>query len=282
MTVWDNLGSLGNVEDRRGMGGAGLGGGGLVGIVLFLALSFMGINIDPALLDQLAGTVGSSSLTQNSSQPSEFEGQDAYEKFTSTVLGSTNEYWSGALQAEGKTYQDPKLVLFRDATRSGCGVATTQIGPHYCPTDSTVYLDETFFDVLRQLGGSNGDVAQAYVIAHEVGHHAQNQLGIMQAVQNSPDYQQTGDNSPSVRLELQADCFAGLWANSLNDKNVFGPGDIDQAIASAKAVGDDRIQQKSGSSVNPESWTHGSSEDRATAFNKGYETGKISVCREYL
>ncbi len=282
MAVWDNLGTAGEVDDRRGISGIALGGGSLVGIVLFLALSFMGVNVDPALLDQLAGTTSSSSLTQNSAQPSEYAGKDAYEKFTSTVLGSTNQYWRSALNTEDKSYKDPRLVLFRDATQSGCGIATTQIGPHYCPNDATIYLDETFFDILRQLGGSNGDVAQAYVIAHEVGHHAQNQLGIMETVQESPGYRSGGEDSLSVKLELQADCFAGLWANSLNDKNVFGPGDIDQAIASAKAVGDDRIQQKSGSTVNPETWTHGSSADRAAAFNKGYETGKLSVCREYL
>ncbi|MBP7775491.1 MAG: neutral zinc metallopeptidase, partial [Candidatus Saccharimonas sp.] len=186
MAIWDNLGSAGSVEDRRGTGGVALGGAGmLVGIVLFFALSYMGVQVDPALLEQVAGNVTSSQSTE---QPPEYQGQDGYEKFVSTVLGTSNDYWKKVFVAENKTFTEPKLVLFRDATRSGCGIATTQVGPHYCPPDQTIYLDETFFDVLTQLGGSNGDVAQAYVIAHEAGHHAQNLLGIMDEVQTNPDY----------------------------------------------------------------------------------------------
>lgn len=279
MALWDNLGTSGNVEDRRGMGGVGLGGG-LVGIVLFLALSYMGVQIDPAVLEQIAG--GVSGTSQTTEQPSEFQGKDSYETFVSTVLGSTNAYWKKAMLQENKPFTEPRLVLFRDATRSGCGVATTQVGPHYCPLDQTIYLDETFFDVLVQLGGSNGDVAQAYVIAHEAGHHAQQALGIMDRVESDPAYERTGDNSLSVKLELQADCFAGLWAHSLRDRNVFQPGDIEQAIKAAEAVGDDRIQASTQGSINPETWTHGSSAERVKAFNRGYDTGKLSVCREYI
>lgn len=280
MALWDNLGTSGDVEDRRGMGGVGLGGG-LVGIVLFLALSYMGVQVDPALLDQVAGTVTQSTFS-NQEQPSEFQGKDSYETFVSAVLGSTNDYWKSAFAGERKSYTEPRLVLFRDATQSGCGIATTQVGPHYCPADQTIYLDETFFDVLVQLGGSNGDVAQAYVIAHEAGHHAQQELGIMDRVQNNADYQRTGDNSLSVKLELQADCFAGLWAHSLRDRNVFQPGDIEQAIKAAEAVGDDRIQSSTQGSINPETWTHGSSAERVKAFNAGYDSGKLSVCRDYI
>lgn len=279
MALWDNLGTSGNVEDRRGMGGVGLGGG-LVGIVLFLALSYMGVQIDPAVLEQIAG--GVSGASQTTEQPGEFQGKDSYETFVSTVLGSTNAYWKKAMLQENKPFTEPRLVLFRDATRSGCGVATTQVGPHYCPLDQTIYLDETFFDVLVQLGGSNGDVAQAYVIAHEAGHHAQQALGIMDRVESDPAYERTGDNSLSVKLELQADCFAGLWAHSLRDRNVFQPGDIEQAIKAAEAVGDDRIQASTQGSINPETWTHGSSAERVKAFNRGYDTGKLSVCREYI
>lgn len=280
MAVWDNLGS-GNVEDRRGMGGAGIGiGGSIVGIVMFLALSYMGVQVDPALLEQVASNVGSSS--QSTEQPAEFQGQDSYETFVSNVLGSNNSYWKATLTQENKSYTEPKLVLFRDATQSGCGIATTQVGPHYCPADQTIYLDETFFDVLKQLGGSNGDVAQAYVIAHEAGHHVQDVLGTMSAVTNSGEYQRTGDNSLSVKLELQADCYAGLWAHSLKGKGVFDDNEINEAILAAEAVGDDRIQSQMQGSINPETWTHGSSQERVNAFNKGYTTGQLSVCREYI
>lgn len=283
MAVWDNLGTSGDVEDRRGLGGAALGGGSLVGIVLFLALSFMGVQVDPALIDQMSGAIQQSSFSESQGQqPAEFQGEDSYERFVSTVLGSTNNYWNGAFQENGKAYNEPKLVLFRDATRSGCGIAASQVGPHYCPADSTIYVDETFFDVLKELGGSNGEVAQAYVIAHEAGHHVQKELGIIQAVQTNPEYRQSGENSLSVKLELQADCFAGLWANSIKDQNVFEPGDVEQAINAAEAVGDDRIQQQTQGSINPETWTHGSSKDRVEAFNKGFEQGNLSVCREYI
>lgn len=282
MALWDQLGTSGSVEDRRGMGGLALGGAGaIVGIVLFLALSYMGVQVDPALLEQVAGGIGGTS-TQSSEQPTEFQGQDSYETFVSTVLGSTNDYWQKTTKSDGKSYKNPRLVLFRDATQSGCGIATSQVGPHYCPLDQTIYLDETFFDVLAELGGSNSDVAQAYVIAHEAGHHAQNILGIMDNVTSNPDYQQTGNNSLSVKLELQADCFAGLWANSIKDRGVFQQGDIEQAIRAAEAVGDDRIQQSTQGSINPETWTHGSSADRVEAFNRGYNSGRLSICREYI
>lgn len=281
MAVWDNLGSSGSVEDRRGMSGVALGGAGLMGIVLFLALSFMGVQVDPALLEQIAGTTTDTSLPAKD-QPAEYQGQDSYEKFVSTVLGTTNQYWHKAFAAENKSFTEPKLVLFRGATQSGCGVATTQVGPHYCPLDETIYLDETFFDVLAQLGGSNGDVAQAYVIAHEAGHHAQKQLGIMDAVQRSPAYQRSGDNSLSVKIELQADCFAGLWANALRDRGVFDPGEIKEAILAAEAVGDDRVQASTQGSINPETWTHGSSAERVDAFTTGYTSGKLALCRTSL
>lgn len=279
MALWDNLGS-GNVEDRRGMGGIGLGGGGaVVGIIVFLVMSFLGVEVDPALLEQLANQ---SSTTQSTGQPAEFQGNDSYESFASSVLGSNNTLWKNIYANTDVTYTEPRLVLFRDATQSGCGIATSRVGPHYCPTDSTIYLDETFFDVLAQLGGTNEDVAQAYVISHEVGHHVQNINGTMARATSSPDYQRTGENSLSVQLELQADCYAGLWANSLKGKGVFDNNEITEAIRAAEAVGDDRVQQQTGGSINPETWTHGSSEDRVKAFNRGYESGDLQVCKAYI
>jgi predicted metalloprotease len=169
------------------------------------------------------------------------------------------------------------LVLFRGATNSGCGYASSQSGPHYCPTDQTIYLDETFFDELQaRFGGSNGDVAQAYVLAHEAGHHAQNQLGIMDEVQAS-GY----DNDLSVKLELQADCFAGLWAYSVKDLGVFEEGEIQEAISAAEAVGDDNIQSRTQGQVNPETWTHGSSAQRIDWFNRGFNSGQINSCNTF-
>lgn len=274
MALWDKLGSSGNVEDRRGMNSLGLGGG-LITAVVVLGLGYFGINVDPALISQLLSASGVTS----SEQSSEFKGNDSYESFARSVIGSTNTYWSGQL-GEQTPYNGPRLVLFRDATQSACGIATSDVGPHYCPNDATIYLDETFFDVLqKQYGGSSGDVAQAYVMAHEVGHHVQNITGTMQQVQSDLSYQATGENSLSVRLELQADCYAGSWAHSLRDKGVFeSPREIQEAIDAASAVGDDRIQSTSGS-VNPETWTHGSSEQRVASFNNGWNSGDYTVCK---
>lgn len=280
MAFWDKLGRSGDIEDRRGTGSPlpfGLSPGVLTsGAVLILGL--FGLNVDPALVEQVIQLSGASS-SQQSDQSAEFKGVDDYEAFASSVLGSTNDYWSSVLKNTATPYSNPKLVLFRDSTRSGCGIATSDVGPHYCPADQTIYLDETFFDVLKeQLGGSNGDVAQAYVIAHEVGHHVQNKTGIMASVQNDPAYQATGQNTLSVRLELQADCYAGLWAHSIKDKGVFeNDQEINEALDAAAAVGDDRIQASSGS-VNPETWTHGSAEQRTAAFKAGWTSGDTNRC----
>lgn len=274
MALWDKLGGNGNVEDRRGTSALGIGGG-LIATVIVFALGYFGISADPALVEQLLSASG---VGTSNEQSSEFSGDDSYEVFTKNVIGSTDKYWQGQLAGKYE-YQGPKLVLFRQATQSGCGVATSEVGPHYCPADSSIYLDETFFDVLKErYGGSNGDVAQAYVIAHEVGHHVQNSTGTMNAVQADPNYQATGANSLSVRLELQADCYAGSWANSVKSTGVFETEtEIQEAIEAAAAVGDDRIQSSSGT-ISPETWTHGSSEQRVSAFNKGWISGNSTVC----
>ncbi len=280
MALWDKLGRSGNVEDRRGMQSMlpfGLGSGALAtGVVVILG--FLGYTVDPALVNQLIQVSGIESSSQ-SEQPAEFKGVDNYEAFATSVLGSTNEYWNKKLAGTATRYTDPRLVLFRDSTNSGCGIATADVGPHYCPSDQTMYLDETFFDVLKErLGGSDGDVAQAYVLAHEVGHHVQNKVGTMASVQNDPEYQASGANSLSVRLELQADCYAGLWANSIKDRGVFeNDQEINEALDAAAAVGDDRIQSTSGG-VNPETWTHGSAEQRTNAFKAGWTTGDVERC----
>lgn len=237
MAFWDKLSSRGHVEDRRSMvpvaGGIGVGG-----LALYLVATVL-----------LGGEVD---LAQ--------------------VLGSNNELWLRVFAQNNTSYSPPSLVLFRTATTSSCGSATSQVGPHYCTIDQTIYLDETFFDELRtRFGAQGGDVAEAYVIAHEVGHHVQNQLGILEETQR-------GGNDVSVQVELQADCFAGLWANSIRDQGVFEPGEIAEAMDAAAAVGDDRIQEKVTGYINPESWTHGSSAERVAWFTKGYESGDVSVC----
>lgn len=275
MAFWDKLGQIGNVEDRRGMSPIGAGGG-LIALVVTLGLGYFGISADPAVIERLLAASG---ITTSSNQSSEFAGGDDYEKFAGRVIGSNDAYWER--QLSGKfSYSAPRLVLFRSVTSSGCGVASSDVGPHYCPVDETIYLDETFFDVLReQYGGSNGDVAQAYVLAHEVGHHVQNLDGTMAKVQDDPAYRSTGENSLSVRLELQADCYAGLWAHSIRDRGVFeSEQEIQEALQAAASVGDDRIQGTAGN-VNPETWTHGSSEQRVASFNTGWKTGDIAECR---
>lgn len=260
MANWSILSSRGSVDDRRGSPMA-LGGLGLVGVVLALAFNYM-----------QTGTVDVGSALQALQQlqmqnapldAKQFEGADSYEVFASTVLGSTNDMWNKAFAAAGQAYTPPHFVLFRGGTQSGCGGAYSEVGPHYCPQDETIYLDETFFNELRDRFGAQGDVAQAYVIAHEVGHHVQTLLGLQ---------------SDSISQELQADCLAGLWAYSIKDKGVFEPNEIQEALSAAAAVGDDNIQKRTTGYVQRESWTHGSSAQRVAAFTRGYESGAVGAC----
>ena len=266
MALWNKIKSVGNIEDRRGMRSAG--GLGLTGVVIVLLFTyFSGGDVAGELLNQLQNVDTGTSQTYSTK---EFEGADPYEVFASKVLGSANDTWSRIFLKNNITYHAPKLVLFRKATESSCGGAISQVGPHYCPTDSTIYLDETFFDELtRRFGAQGGDVAQAYVIAHEVGHHVQNELGTLSEERS---------NSDQVRTELQADCYAGIWAYSIRDAGVFEQGEIKEAIDAAAAVGDDRIQSKTTGRISPETWTHGSSEQRVNAFNKGYVSGSLREC----
>ena len=276
MANWDQITTEGNVEDRRGTGAtvAFAGTGGIVALLLTLGLNYMGLNVDQSTVEQVINSVQSlnAGKAQQTTQSPEFQGDDSYEVFTKKVLGSTDDVWVNIFQQNNKVYVKPKLVLFRQATQSGCGVATTQVGPHFCPEDDTIYLDETFFDELHSRFGSNvGQVAQAYVIAHEVGHNVQKQLGVFD---NGP----ATDSRASIDIELQADCYAGVWAYAEQKNGLFADGDIDQALSAASAVGDDHIQKTEGMGVNPETWTHGSSAERVNAFNTGYTTGQPSKC----
>lgn len=274
MALWDKLSSRGRVEDRRSFGPI-TSGIGITGLAIYvLANVLLGGEIDPnILLNQLQEIQQTQSAGITTG---DFEGEDAYEVFASTIVGSNNELWQQKFATNNARYQQPTLVLFRTATNSACGTATSQVGPHYCPIDQTIYLDETFFDVLTQkLDAQGGDVAEAYVIAHEVGHHVQYQLGTLQQVHQA---RPSEANELSVKLELQADCYAGIWANSIRELGVFGPGEISEAMDAAAAVGDDRIQARVEGYINPESWTHGSSEARAQWFTRGYESGNVAAC----
>ena len=274
MARWDKIGSTGNIDDRRGMNAPVFAGSGIVAVLVAMALGYFGIYVPQSTIEDAISQIQSlqSAQVDEAEQPIEFRGDDDYEIFASKVLGSNNDVWTTVFSRNNEQYQAPKLVLFRSATRSGCGVATSAVGPHYCPNDTTIYLDETFFNELKQrYGGSSGEVAQAYVIAHEVGHHVQYQLGALTSeAQNS--------RAGSIALELQADCYAGIWAYSQAKNGIFEDGEIEQAMSAAAAVGDDNIQETVEGRVTPENWTHGSSEQRVNAFTTGYTTGDPSRC----
>lgn len=267
MANWGKISARGNVEDRRSLRPVAVGGIGLTGVLLILGINLL-LGGDPVdVLNQLQ-TIPMEA--PQAGQRDQFSGEDSYEVFASTVLGSNNQMWIDLLSQVGVEYQPPRLVLFRTATESSCGYASSQVGPHYCPLDQTIYLDETFFEELTtRFGARGGDVAEAYVISHEVGHHVQNLLGFLNS---------RTDNDASIQIELNADCMAGLWAHSIKDQEVFLPGEIQEAMDAAAAVGDDRIQESVSGQVNPETWTHGSSEARLAAFTAGYDSGSLSAC----
>lgn len=276
MADWKKILSRGNVEDRRGMSPAVVGGLSLTGFALILLVNYLnGGDLGTVLNDVGNQVVQQQSQNTTSTTTDEFAGEDEYEIFASTVLGSNNDNWNKVFSGLGKEYTAPKLVLFRQATQSGCGGASSEVGPHYCNTDTTIYLDETFFDLMtKRFGAKGGDVAQAYVISHEVGHHVQNLLGTLDRVLD-------GSNDTSIRIELQADCFAGIWANSIKDKGILEINEIKEAMDAAASVGDDRIQEKVQGYTNPESFTHGTSEQRVRWFTTGYENGTIASCETF-
>jgi len=278
MAKWGKIGSRGKVIDRRGspVSMAGLGGLGGVGLLIYLAVFILGGGSGSDVINQLDQLQD----TTNVQQSAEFKGEDDYEQFASAVLGSNNAVWSSLF--ENNSYSEPTLVLFRQGTKSACGFASSSVGPHYCPLDQTIYLDETFFDVMvERFDAKGGDVAEAYVIAHEVGHHVQNELGILDDVNQLRENRDEKARQAAIDLELQADCFAGIWAYSIKDQGIFGPNEINEAIDAAAAVGDDRIQEKVEGQINPETWTHGSSEQRKKWFKRGYNSGSPQECNTF-
>jgi predicted metalloprotease len=266
-----------NIEDRRGQRRrAGAFKGGIGTVVIALALAYF-LGIDPQVLLQMQ-QVGAPMTTDEDWQPSA-EDQELAD-FVSVVLADTEDTWNTIFGSSGMDYEEPVLVMFSGSVQSACGMASAAVGPFYCPADNKVYLDLSFFHDLKQRHGAPGDFAQAYVIAHEVGHHVQNLLGISDKVRQAQRGADKAEaNALSVRLELQADCFAGLWGNYADrSRQVLEQGDIEEALGAASAIGDDRLQRESMGYTVPESFTHGTSEQRVRWFRKGIETGDIGNC----
>jgi uncharacterized protein len=269
--LWQGRRESENVEDTRGSGGGRIAvGGGIGGVILVVAYLLLGGDPQALVESQQQSQVPSRQVDSNAPR-------DEASKFVAVVLADTEDIWRALFQKMGRQYEDPKLVLFSEQTRSGCGFASGASGPFYCPEDRRVYIDLGFYRMLRDRFGAPGDFAQAYVIAHEVGHHVQNLLGISDKLQAARGrVSETEYNRLSVRLELQADFFAGVWAHYADRaKHVVEAGDIDEAIRAASVVGDDNLQRRSGDRVVPDSFTHGSSEQRVRWFRKGYETGDL-------
>ena len=267
---WDDTGRSSNIEDRRGSGvgrmGMGIGG---TAVLLVLSLLF-GRNL---FEDVPATTTSSGELA-----PADSAREEPEVRFVSFVLDDAQRTWANVLPKYGTPWRDAKLVLFRDATQTGCGVGQTAMGPFYCPLDEKVYIDLAFYDELKTKFGASGDFAQAYVIAHELGHHVQHLLGTDEQVRRAMQRDPATANQYSVRLELQADCFAGVWGRSTEQRKLLDEGDIQEGMNAAASVGDDRILQKAGRNANAESFTHGSAAQRMSWFKKGYDSGDPRAC----
>lgn len=271
----------GNVEDRRGMGGGLAIGGGGFGLIVVLIYVFLCGGDPQALLDQVGGGGQPTQIQQPG--PNQPRADDAQAREMRVILATTEDAWRVLLPQQWRIqYRDPKLVLFTNSVNSACGRAGSSTGPFYCPADEKLYLDFSFFNELAREFKAPGDFAQAYVIAHEVGHHVQNLTGVMSKVtayqQRLPEAQ---GNQLSVRLELQADCYAGVWANYVQKQGKLEVGDAEEAIRAAGAVGDDAIQKRSQGYVVPDSFTHGSSQERMSWFTRGFQSGNMRQCNTF-
>lgn len=286
----DDLRASTNIDDRRGMGGGAVAKGGLgIGAILVLSLIGWATGIDPRVLiggaEIVTGNSGAQQQQQQSPQGRQGAPNDQVGQFVAKVLGETEDVWTQILpQQGGPKYTAPILVLYSGATASGCGSAQSAMGPFYCPLDRKLYLDTSFFQDMQRKMGGGGDFAYAYVIAHEVGHHVQNLLGLLPKVQQA---EQNADkrtaNDLSVRTELMADCFAGVWANHMNQRHQnIDDNDVKQAVATASAIGDDRLQQQAGrGTIVPDSFTHGSSAQRVQWLTAGLRTGTVQGCNTF-
>ncbi len=283
---WTPGGVSSDIEDRRGSGGFGFGFGrgptiGCGGLIILLVLSLLtGRNFFGVFED--AGGGGPQPAGPTSTGPVQQTPEEEMQvKFVSFVLDDAQETWTRVLTQEGIQYPRARLVLFRDLTETSCGLGQAASGPFYCPADGRVYIDLGFFNELTRRLGAEGDFAQAYVIAHEIGHHVQNVLGTSDRVREAMERDRANANDYSVRLELQADCYAGIWGHSTAQRNILEEGDVEEGLGAASAVGDDRLQQMSGRGVNPDSFTHGSSQQRVEWFRRGLESGRIRDCETF-
>ena len=276
---WEDQRRSGNVEDRRGMrvpGGAA--GGGIGTIVVVLLISWI-TGVNPLALFQVVGGLGGGGAAPVQEGPTGAPSNDPQAEFAAVVLADTEDTWGRVFQQAGQRYQPPTLVLFNDAVQSACGTNSAAVGPFYCPVDQKLYIDLGFFRELDQKFGAPGDFAQAYVIAHEVGHHLQTLLGISERVMQLR--QRAGEaegNRLSVLQELQADCFAGVWGHHASRKSLLEPGDVEEGLQAAASIGDDTLQRRSQGRVSPESFTHGSSQQRVEWLRRGLTQGTIDAC----
>ena len=284
---WEGNRESSNVEDRRGASGGG-GGGGLlggrsigIGTVVIALVGGMIFGINPlTILGALTGGDVAPAQTQQAGPTRAPPANDTMGKFVSTVLADTEDVWTAVFAEKGAAYQAPRLVLFRGRTQTACGQGQAAMGPFYCPADQKVYIDLGFYETLKTKMGAPGDFAQAYVIAHEVGHHVQHLLGITGKVAQQRGRQSAEQsNAMSVRVELQADCFAGIWANKAqNARQILQQGDVEEAMNAAARIGDDALQRSGGGAVVPESFTHGTSAQRQRWFNTGLQSGNMKSC----
>lgn len=286
---WTPGGPSGDVVDRRGAGGGRFGGGfggpmpklGCGGFVVLLLLSFIFGQDFFSLLGGGSGGQATIPPGQQAPPASTSPEEEQLAKFVDFVVGDVQNTWTDIFAQSGQNYPRAKLVLFREGTRSGCGFAQSAMGPFYCPADQAAYIDLSFYDQLQNRFGAPGDFAQAYVIAHEIGHHVQNVLGISDEVRRAQQSNSRSANQLSILLELQADCFAGVWGHSAAQRGHLETGDIEEGLGAAAAVGDDNIQRQSGGWVSPESWTHGSARDRSQWFRRGLESGDMNSCNTF-
>ncbi|WP_370427630.1 neutral zinc metallopeptidase [Klebsiella pasteurii] len=283
---WQGRRESDNVEDRRGQSGSPMGGGGgfrlpsgkggIVLLIIVLVAGYYGVDLTGMLTGEPVSQ--QQTTTQRSISPQDEEAA----KFTKVILADTEDTWGAIFKDMGRQYAQPKLVMYRGATRTACGTGQSVMGPFYCPADSTVYIDLSFYDEMRNKLGAGGDFAQGYVIAHEVGHHVQKLLGIEPKVlQLQQNASQAEANRLSVKMELQADCFAGVWGYNMQKQDYMETGDLQEALNAAEAIGDDRLQQQSQGRVVPDSFTHGTSQQRYTWFKRGFDSGDPAQCNTF-
>lgn len=280
---WTPGGTSGDIEDRRdGGNGSGGGGGFRLGLGGILLLGLLSLVFKTDLISPFLGLSGSGTgVARRAPDAARTQSEQPLVEFVSFVLDDNQKTWPQIFSTEGKSYHKAKLVLFRDSVESACGTAESATGPFYCPGDEKVYIDLGFYEELRDRFGAPGQFAQAYVISHEIGHHVQNLLGIEPQVRAAQQRNPAARNALSVKMELQADCFAGIWGHSTNERGILEQGDIESGLGAAAAVGDDRIQKAATGHVSPESFTHGSSAQRMEWFQRGYNSGKLSACNTF-